>query len=310
MERRHFSGIMDFMEWTDALILGILQGITEFLPISSSGHLVLGEQFLGLQVEFLKSFDVVVHMGTLLAILVYFWRDVKGMFLALIKARTGDPYFKLIGYIVLGTLPAVVVGLLAEDWLDANFRNVTAVGIFMIVVGVFFALGETVYRYVHKMAPIGQRIAEKVDHLRDTVQPGGFESKEVRGLRWYKVLIIGFAQAVALLPGVSRSGSTIVAGLFQGIERSAAARFSFLLGIPAIAGAGILTFLKSGGASVGTSAGTAAYVPVEFLPMMIGFFSSFVFGLLSVSLLMRFLKTHSLAVFAVYLLAVGVLVLV
>lgn len=301
------------MGWTDSLILGILQGITEFLPISSSGHLVLGEHFLGLKVETLKSFDVVVHMGTLLAILVYFWRDVKGMFLALIKVRTGDPYFKLIGFIVLGTLPAVFVGLLAEEWLDANFRNVTAVGVSMIVVGVFFALGETVYRYVHKMAPVKQRIAEKVDDLRDIVQPDGFGSKEVRGMHWYKALIIGLAQAVALLPGVSRSGSTIVAGLFQGVERSAAARFSFLLGIPAIAGAGVLTFLKSGGmsagASVDMSAGASAGASVTFLPMMIGFFSSFIFGLLSVSFLMRFLKTHSLAVFAVYLLMVGVWVL-
>src|SRR3989338_157595 len=137
------------MEWTDSLILGILQGITEFLPISSSGHLVLGEHFLGLQVETLKSFDVVVHMGTLLAILVYFWRDVKGMFLALFKMRTDDPYFKLIGFIILGTLPAVFVGLFAEEWLDSNFRNVKSVGIFMIIVAIVFVLGEIVYRYVH-----------------------------------------------------------------------------------------------------------------------------------------------------------------
>lgn len=292
----------EFMEWTDSLILGILQGITEFLPISSSGHLVLGEHFLGLKVESLKSFDVIVHMGTLLAILVYFWRDVKGMFLALIKARTGDPYFKLIGFIVLGTLPAVFVGLFAEEWLDSTFRNITAVGISMIVVAFFFVIGEFVYKRVHKMVPLRQKIAEKVDHLRDVVQPGGFESKEVRGMRWYKALIIGMAQAVALLPGVSRSGSTIVAGLFQGIERSAAARFSFLLGIPAIAGAGVLTFLKSDGALIGAS--------VALLPMMIGFFTSFVFGLLSVSLLMRFLKAHSLVIFAIYLLGVGISILI
>ncbi len=273
------------MNWSDSLVLGILQGITEFLPISSSGHLVLGEHFLGLNVQSLKSFDVVVHMGTLLAILVYFWRDVKGMFLALFKAKTEDPYFRLIGLIIIGTIPAVFVGLYGENFLDEHFRNVKSVGMWMMILGVLFLLGEFAYK----------KPTKKMNKIIDIFKPGSSETKEISGLRWYNVIIIGCAQAIALIPGVSRSGSTIVAGLFQGINRSAAARFSFLLGIPAIAGAGLLTGLKLSGDAA----------KIEYLPLSIGFLSSFVFGLLAVHFLMKFLKTHTLSIFAVYLLILG-----
>ncbi|MDA1060530.1 MAG: undecaprenyl-diphosphatase UppP [bacterium] len=264
------------MSWLDSVILGVLQGITEFLPISSSGHLIFGEHFLGLNVESLKSFDVVVHMGTLLAILVYFWQDVKGMILALFKVKTDDPYFRLIGFIVIATIPAVIVGLYGEEFLDNKFRNVDSVALWMIILGVIFLFGEFIYKKVH----------------------GSAKNKEILSLSWRKVIIIGFAQAIAIIPGVSRSGSTIVAGLFQGVNRSTAARFSFLLGIPAIAGAGLLTGLKS----IGDPSGIA------FLPLVIGFATSFAFGLLSVHFLMRFLKTHTLRVFAVYLVILGLIV--
>ncbi len=251
------------MSILDALILGILQGISEFLPISSSGHLVLGEHWLGLDVEGLKSFDVLVHVATLLAILVYFWRDVWGMIRAIFIK--GDPYRKLIGYIVLGTIPAVLIGLFGGDMIDYYYRNVAAVSAWMIVVAIVFFLGEYAYK----------RVGKGKINLR-------------------KAMIIGAAQAFALIPGVSRSGSTIVAGLFQGIKREEAARFSFLLGIPAIAGAGLLTILGDSG---------AFSTPPEVL--LVGFVASFLAGIASIAFLMKFLKKHSLAVFAVYLLAIG-----
>ncbi len=278
------------MEILDSVILGILQGITEFLPISSSGHLVLGEEWLGLNVETLKSFDVVVHMGTLLAILVYFWKDIWGMIKAFFTFNFKSPYGQLIGYILIGTIPAVIVGLLFEDVIDATFRNVKSVGAWMMVVGVIFVCGEYAYKRWHKP------LMENVDEARDYVQPGGYESAEVRGMKWWKAIVIGLAQAMALIPGVSRSGSTIVAGLFQGISRSSAARFSFLLGIPAMAGAGLLTALnipENGG------------LGVDILPLLIGFITSFAFGLLAVAFLMKFLKKNSLIIFAIYLIALG-----
>ncbi|MBD3360443.1 undecaprenyl-diphosphatase UppP [Candidatus Peregrinibacteria bacterium] len=264
------------MEFSDSLILGILQGITEFLPVSSSGHLVLGEYYLGLNVETLKSFDVVVHLGTLLAILVYFKKDVWEILKALgrlfcRKFEKKDPYLKLILFIVIGTVPAVIFAILGEKWIDNTFRNVKAVGIWMFIVGIIYLIGEFAYkrRKNHKM-------------------------------NYRKAFVIGMVQALALIPGVSRSGSTITAGLFQGIERSSAARFSFLLGIPAIVGAGLFTAvnLPENG------------IEISIIPLFTGFFTSFIFGLLSVAFLMRFLKRNSLIVFSIYLIALGISVFV
>ncbi len=257
------------MEWFDALILGGLQGITEFLPISSSGHLVLGEELLGLEIEELKSFDVFVHVGTLLAILVYFWKDIWGM---LKNIGKNNVYGRLLLYILIGTVPAALFGIFGEDWIDGIFRNVNYVAGAMFVVGLMFITGEQVY------GKRGKR--------------GSLE-----GMTWWKALFIGCFQAVALIPGVSRSGSTIVAGLFQGIKREEAARFSFLLGIPAIAGAGLLTAVKESGEAT-----------VDLIPTLIGFGSSFILGLISVSILMKFLKKYSLRVFAVYLILLSLLI--
>lgn len=262
------------MDLFQAFVLGVLQGVTEFLPISSSGHLVIGEWVFGLKVDGLKSFDVALHIGSLLAIFVYFRNDVWGLlkaFARLFGGKFDGEYAKLILFIVIGTLPAVFAGLFLEKQIDAVFRNINMIGISMMVVGVIFVIGE----WVHK------KVAKESDEL--TLK---------------KVLVIGIAQAVALIPGVSRSGSTIVAGLFQGTARESAARFSFLLGMPAILGAGILTALKSsGGASI------------SFDLMFFGAFVSFVFSLLSVWFLMKFLKKHTLLVFAIYLIVVGSFVL-
>lgn len=287
------------MDLFQSFILGALQGITEFLPISSSGHLVLGEHFFKLDAAVLKSFDVTVHMGTLLAILIYFWDDVWKMiktFFELITGKTklDNPYAKLILYIVIGTIPAVIAGLLLEDWMDQNFRNVKAVGTLMILVGTIFYLGEYVYQkyYQSSLKTVFVTAVKKIKDFFGCEKNNG----QIQGLNLRKAIVIGCAQAIALLPGVSRSGSTIVAGLFQGVERSSAARFSFLLGIPAIAGAGVLTFLGSG---------DSVTEIVPFSSLAIGFISSFVFGMLSVAFLMHFLKKFSLNVFAVYLVIIG-----
>lgn len=264
------------MEFSDSIILGILQGITEFLPISSSGHLVLGEYYLGLNVETLKSFDVVVHLGTLLAIFVYFKRDIWGILKALGHLFCGkidkkDRYLKLILFIIVGTVPAVFFAVFGEEWIDNTFRNVKSVGIWMFIVGIIYLIGEFAYK-----------------------------RRKNNKMNYRKAFIIGLAQALALIPGVSRSGSTITAGLFQGIDRSSAARFSFLLGIPAIFGAGLFTVFNL----------PESGLEVSILPLFIGFLTSFIFGLLSVAFLMRFLKRNSLIVFSIYLIALGISVFV
>jgi undecaprenyl-diphosphatase len=254
------------MEIFDAAILGAVQGVTEFLPISSSGHLVLGESILGLEVDSLKSFDVAVHVGTLVAIFGYFWKDFWKMLTFWMADRAVER--RLILYIVIGTIPAVLVGVFLEDWIDSVFRGVEMVGWMMIAVGILFLIGEKVGGWIRK-------------------------SRTGAKLNWWKAGVIGCAQAVALIPGISRSGSTIVAGLFQGIEREKAARFSFLLGAPAMLGAGIWTSMKGG------------LVDAEVAPMLVGFAVSALVGFVAVWALMQFLRRHSLAVFAAYLLIVG-----
>lgn len=262
------------MSLWDALILGVLQGITEFLPISSSGHLIIFEKLLGLRVEMLKSFDVAVHMGTLAAILIYFRRDILGLLKAVPGlfcpyCRQDNEYGKLILYIIIGTFPAVAAGVFLGDWIDFVFRDAGMVASAMIVVGIIFFAGEFVGKKLRK----GKLV-------------------------WWKALFIGLAQAVALIPGVSRSGSTIVTGLFQGISRENSARFSFLLGAPVIFGAGIFTALKSGVSDT------------EALPVLVGFSVSALAGFFAISFLMKFLKKHSLNWFGIYLLIVGFAVLI
>ncbi len=238
------------MTLLQAIFLGILQGITEFLPISSSGHLILGETLLHLDVSELKDFDVVVHLGTLLAILLYFWRDFLNT--------------KFWPWIVLGSLPAVLVGFTLEDQIDALFRNATSVGIIMIVMGVLFLTPE---KWMKKNKELGLGSA----------------------------VLMGIAQAVAIIPGVSRSGSTIFTGTMLGLKREEAARFSFLLGGVAIAGAGLLTALD------------LETVAVSSKVLVAGFATSFLSGLLAITWLMQFLKTHSLRGFGVYRIFIGLL---
>ena len=207
------------MNLLEAVLLGALQGLTEFLPVSSSGHLVLAESLLKLPVENLKSFDIAVHFGTLLALLVYFWRDILHLIRAFLLTLA-QPFRKKplpaeikddqreMWHLLLATIPAIVLGLTLGDWLDAQFRHPFPVAIHMIVVGVLFFGAELVFT----------KIKTRQIHLREAV-------------------VMGLAQCLALVPGVSRSGITISAGLVQGVKRDQAARFSFLLGAIAIFGA-------------------------------------------------------------------------
>lgn len=269
------------MSWLDALFLGTLQGITEFLPISSSGHLVLAEHYLGLNTQSLGTFDILLHMGTLLALLIYFKEEVWGIFKAFGRLVSGrfdrnDASTRLIFLLIIGTIPAIIFGLLWNEKLDQVFRQLDITAMLMMATGVVFILGEFCYS---KMTSDG----------------GGKNMKEIT---WLQSLIIGIAQAIAIIPAISRSGSTIVAGIFQGISRNSAAKFSFLLSIPALIGAGILTAVR-------TDSYTLA---ISQTSLLIGFFSSFVFGLLSIHFLITFLKNHSLNAFAIYMIVVGLLV--
>jgi undecaprenyl-diphosphatase len=256
----------------DAILLGAVQGLTEFLPISSSGHLILVPWLLGRPAGGL-TFDVALHLGTLVVLLIYFWRDwlhLLGGVVALARGRP-DGRARLLGLLIVGTIPAVMVGLVAERIIEEQLRSPYLAAVLLAGVGALFLVAE-------QWAV--QRRALKDVGLADA-------------------LLIGCAQATALVPGVSRSGITIVAGLWLGLRRDEAARFSFLMATPVIAGAGILRLRTLTPASM-----TAE----EWALFAAGFAAAAVFGLLAIAWLLAYLRRRSLAVFAYYRLALAALI--
>jgi len=253
------------MNFSLAVFLGALQGITEFFPISSSGHLLLAEHFFSLPVENFKAFDVVLHAGTLLALLVLFWREwfiiLRGFFV-----KTEHDGRRLFLQLVIATLPAAFVGFFFGDVIDKITRGENRV---FIMAGLF------------AMVALALLAAEK------------FGRKKTEEISWQNVIKMGLAQSIALLPGVSRSGVTIVAGMLGGATRSAAAKFSFLMLAPATAGAIILIFAK-------VFAGELILPAFEFVA--VGFIISAIVSYIAASIFLGFVRRHSLVVFAIYLL--------
>jgi undecaprenyl-diphosphatase len=260
-----------------ALILGIVQGLTEFLPISSSAHLILFPWVFGWNNTLVDtlSFDVALHAGTLVAILWYFrseWMALTGGFLRILgRRRVEEPEERLILYIILATIPAALAGLLLEKTVAETFRNPLLISLPLVAVSFFM-----IY-------------AEKRPH----------PSRPLNKITLPDALMIGVAQAIALLPGVSRSGITITTGLLRGYERESATRFSFLLSTPAIAGATVL-HLRHFFSGTGFQDGHV---------FAIGFFSSAVSGYLAIAFLMRYLRKHTLNAFAGYRLLLAAFIL-
>ncbi len=267
-----------------AAVMGIVQGLTEFLPISSSAHLVVLPWLLGWPEPGL-TFNVAVHLGTLVAVLVYFWRDILriavGWLSSVVRGRVSDTSEARLGWAILvGSVPAGVVGFLANDAIDSFFHSGSGGRTAIVVIAMLLiALGLLLW------------VAERV----------GARSRSLQEIGLRDGVVIGLAQAFALLPGVSRSGSTITAGLFLGLERAGAARFSFLLGIPAIAGAGVLEALQL------LERGLPEH---ERLVFLVGITSAAVTGLLAIAFLLRFLQRYSTVVFVLYRLALGLALLV
>ncbi len=257
------------------IFLGFLQGATEFLPISSSGHLVLVETFLGLE-EVGLAFDVALHLGTLAALFIYFRADfllmAKSLLLVRDRSKEAVFYRKIFFFICLATMPAVVAGVFLGDAAETTFRQPWLVTVTLTVGGLLLLLAEK----------MGKRNRE-------------FNTISIRD-----GMLIGVAQAIAIIPGVSRSGITMTAGLLLGIDRSAAARFSFLLSAPVILGAGIyhMPTILSQGLQSGQS-----------MLYITGFLSSAVSGYLFISFLLRFVQKRSLAFFAYYRFVLAALVL-
>ncbi|MDP3975949.1 MAG: undecaprenyl-diphosphate phosphatase [bacterium] len=256
------------MDSWQALALGILQGITEFLPVSSSGHLVLAETWFGLEVQELLSFDVVVHAGTLCALVIYFRKDLWGMFLQGIGKPFSDLSISchhLLLALIVATLPVVLIAPFAKGSLETVFRGEAIVVGFLGLTACLLATAELLGRY-RKNTWLSLRTA----------------------------LVMGLFQILSLAPGVSRSGSTIVGGMIMGLSREKAARFSFLMAVPAILGAVVFLLkdiLEQGSEGVG------------FEVLVVGFVSSAVVSAGAIHFMLKFLQRRSLWVFVAYLLA-------
>lgn len=262
-----------------ALVMGIVQGLTEFLPISSSGHHILVPQLLGWDDPFIESlaFSVMLHLGTLGALLVYFradWLRLVPAGIAALRDRSlrGDPDRRLAWLIVVSMIPAVVAGLLLDDLAETAFREARLVAITLVV---------------------GAAILWLADRW-------GAREREIGTLTFRTAFAIGVAQALALVPGISRSGISISAGLFAGLTREAAARFSFLMATPIIAGAGAWETRK-------LLAGEST-VAVSLDALAVGMVASFASGLVAIAFLLRFLRTQPVTVFVVYRLLLSVVV--
>ncbi|MEJ7875593.1 MAG: undecaprenyl-diphosphatase UppP [Solirubrobacterales bacterium] len=268
------------MSWLEAILLGIVQGLTEFLPISSSGHLILvpwaqDYTFLRDNEDFNKTFDVALHIGTLAGVIFYFrkdlWAMTKGFFRTLRPAGRSDKDGRLAWIVIVATIPAVLVGLFGEELIDDNLGEPWMIAVQLIFFGLLLGLAD--------------RLPQR---------------REAGSIRLRDGMIIGAAQAFALAPGTSRSGVTITAARFLGLTRDAAARFSFLLLVPATAGAVVFK---------GAQAVRDGLPPDVAGPMVVGIIASGVSGYAAIAGLLAFVRTRSYDVFVIYRVVVGIVIL-
>ena len=273
------------MNFIEAIILGIIQGLTEFLPISSTAHLTLSGKFMGLisdkNPESWTAFMAVIQLGTMIAVLFYFRNDIIKILVDfisdnLIKRKSFNAQSnnsRLGWFIILGSIPVIVIGLAFKDLIEGAFtKNLYVISISLIVLAIILAIAEKFGKFLK-------------DENRLAVVPS---------------ILIGIAQAFALIPGSSRSGTTITAGLFLGYKRDVAARFSFLLSIPAVLGSGLLEFYQS----------LQYLTSSELLNLIVGTVSAPVSGYFAIHFLITYLKKHSTFIFIYYRIIIGAVILI
>ena len=273
------------MGWLEALILGIVQGLTEFLPVSSSGHLAIGQALLGIDASENLLFDIVVHAATVLATIIVFRRQIWDLLKGLFRFRYNDETDYILK-ICLSMVPVLLVGLFLEDWVEAMFASLYCVGGALLITSVLLYFSDA-YARAHETADAAA---------------AGPEGEERNGISWLQAFLIGLGQAFAVLPGLSRSGTTIATGLFCGVKREKVAQFSFLMVIVPILGEAFLKFLDvvtgSGEAVSAASAGPLA--------LSVGFVAAFVSGLFACKVMISIVRKAQLKWFALYCLLAGI----
>ena len=267
------------IEILKAILFGIVEGITEWLPISSTGHLILLNEFLTLKVsdEFQSMFDVVIQLGAILAVIVLFFHKLNPFSpkkSVSAKQRTWELWFK----VVISILPSGIVGILFDDWMDAHLHNGIVVALMLILYGVAFIW---------------------VERMNESKKP---LVKDVYKIDYKTALLIGASQCLSLIPGTSRSGSTILGGILIGVSRGAAAEFSFFMAIPTMLGASAIKLLKF--MLSGVTAGG-----MEIAVLIVGCLVSFVVSMVVIKALMEYVRKHSFSVFGLYRIGLGIVVL-
>lgn len=272
------------MDILQAIFIGLVQGLTEFLPVSSSAHLIFVQQFMGLSVDQANlDFDTLLHLGTLLAVVSYFFKDIvemiKAFFSSILDIFNGrfkqgyqsNQYKKLVWLVLIGSIPAGIIGILFKDVFEGLFQSVTIPALFLLITGILL--------FVSQRVNVGSKHINQMG-VKDTI-------------------LIGVGQAIAILPGISRSGATISSGLLLGLDKEFAAKFSFILAIPAIMGATLIQIKDIG-----------AGLDANMMPYIAGFLVALISGYLAISLLLKLVKEKSLDIFAYYCWIMGGIILI
>lgn len=270
MVRAFTGGMMDLWTAAQALILGIVEGLTEFLPISSTGHQIIVADLINFGGERAMAFNIIIQLGAILAVVWEFRRKIIDVVVGLPKQREAQRFTV---NLLIAFLPAVVLGVLFADWIHEYLFNPITVATALVIGGIIMLWAERREHVVH---------AESVDDMT-----------------WVDALKVGCAQCLAMIPGTSRSGSTIIGGLLFGLSRKTATEFSFFLAMPTMVGAAVYSGYKY----------HHLFQPADFPVFAIGFITSFVFAMIAVRALLRFIASHSYAVFAWYRIAFGLLIL-
>ena len=261
----------------DAIILGIVEGLTEFLPVSSTGHLTIVSKMLGLQIDdpAITGFTAVIQIGAIVAVVLYFWKDIRRIAVAWVRGlfkpeHRGEFDHRMGWYVIVGSMPIVIVGYFARDIISGPLRSLWWVAAALIAWSFVMVAAERLGSHARPLARIT---------LTDAI-------------------VMGLIQCLALIPGISRSGATISGGLFRGLDRVAATRISFLLGIPALVGAGVYELKDALNGDVGA------------VPLIVGTIVSFVVAYASVAWLLRFVAKHSIEIFAFYRILLGIVLVI
>lgn len=301
------------IEALKALLIGVVEGITEWLPISSTGHMILVDEFVHFNVSeaFMNLFLVVIQIGAILAVLILYFHKLNP-FSTRKNAVEKRSTWRLWGMVVIGCIPAAIIGLLFDDWVNEHFYNKVTVAAMLILYGIIFIVIERRNRKKLAMAVADQaqprgrhakRVAKVTDgDDEDEALANMFSVRTVDDIDWKTALKIGCFQVLAIIPGTSRSGATIIGGMLCGCSRTAAAEFTFFLAIPVMLGWGLVKVIKFVAAGI-------AMTTTEIVVLVVGIITAFVMSVVAIRFLMGYIKKNDFTVFGWYRIVIGALVL-